>query len=58
MLAALPALGLLMAAGLGMNPLGFLFGSLPGLGCLVVGVALDACGLWWTHRMSSRAESA
>lgn len=58
MLAALPALGLLMAAGLGMNPLGFLFGSVPGLGCLVVGVALDVCGLWWTHRMSSRAESA
>ncbi|GAA3472496.1 hypothetical protein GCM10018965_070490 [Nonomuraea roseola] len=58
MLAALPALGLLMAAGLGMNPVGFLFGSLPGLACLVVGVALDACGLWWTHRMSSRAEAA
>ncbi|MGW4472777.1 type II secretion system F family protein [Nonomuraea sp. NPDC004354] len=58
MLAALPVLGLLMGAALGMNPLGFLLGSVPGLGCLTVGVALDACGLWWTQRMASRAESA
>lgn len=55
MLAILPALGLLMGAGLGMRPLGFLFGSLPGLACLVAGTALDACGLWWTQRMTTRA---
>ncbi|WP_084955895.1 type II secretion system F family protein [Thermoactinospora rubra] len=57
MLAVLPLLGIGMAAALGMNPLGFLFGSVPGIGCLAVGVALDVCGLWWTHRMAVRAES-
>ncbi|MFI6481323.1 type II secretion system F family protein [Nonomuraea sp. NPDC050663] len=57
MLAVLPALGLLMAAALDMNPLGFLFGGLPGLSCLTAGLALDAAGLWWTHRMAVRAES-
>ncbi|MFI7701835.1 type II secretion system F family protein [Nonomuraea sp. NPDC049480] len=56
MLAVLPALGLLMAAALNMHPLDFLFGSVPGLACLVTGAALDACGLWWTHRMATRAQ--
>jgi tight adherence protein B len=55
MLAALPALGLLMGAGLGMRPLDFLLGGVPGLLCLTSGIALDACGLWWTHRMAARA---
>lgn len=58
MLAALPALGLLMAGSLGMHPLGFLFGSLPGLACLTVGIALDACGLWWTHHLATQAEQS
>ncbi|MFI6816758.1 type II secretion system F family protein [Nonomuraea sp. NPDC050328] len=57
MLAALPALGLLMALALGMDPFGFLLGSLPGLACLLLGLALDACGLWWTHRMAVQAET-
>ncbi|TDE26673.1 pilus assembly protein TadB [Nonomuraea mesophila] len=56
MLAALPALGLLMAAALGMRPLTFLLGTLPGLMCLVTGIALDACGLWWTNRMATQAQ--
>ncbi|MEU8250153.1 type II secretion system F family protein [Nonomuraea sp. NPDC048916] len=58
MLAALPALGLLMAGALGMHPIDFLCGSLPGFACLVAGVALDACGLWWTHRMALRAQAS
>jgi len=58
MLAVLPALGLGMGAALGMRPLTFLFGSLPGLLCLLAGIALDACGLWWTHRMATRATAA
>ncbi|MGW3351066.1 type II secretion system F family protein [Nonomuraea rubra] len=57
MLAALPALGLLMAAALNMHPLSFLFGTLPGLMCLLAGVTLDICGLWWTTRMATRAQS-
>ncbi|MEV0198691.1 type II secretion system F family protein [Nonomuraea sp. NPDC050691] len=58
MLAALPALGILMAAGLDMQPLDFLFGSVPGLACLVAGITLDVCGLWWTHRMAVRAQAS
>ncbi|MFB4272549.1 type II secretion system F family protein [Nonomuraea sp. GTA35] len=57
MLAALPALGLLMAAALNMHPLSFLFGTLPGLMCLMAGIALDVCGLWWTTRMATRAQA-
>ncbi|WP_169949958.1 type II secretion system F family protein [Microbispora sp. H11081] len=56
MLAGLPVLGLLMAAGLGMNPLAFLLGGPAGFACLVVGLALDAAGVWWTHRLVIRAE--
>ncbi|WP_432928725.1 type II secretion system F family protein [Microbispora sp. CA-135349] len=56
MLAGLPVLGLLMGAGLGMNPLAFLLGGPAGLACLVVGLALDAAGVWWTHRLVTRAE--
>ncbi|WP_433513424.1 type II secretion system F family protein [Nonomuraea sp. CA-143628] len=58
MLATLPVLGLLMGSALGMRPLAFLFGSLPGLACLTAGIALDACGLWWTHQMATRAENS
>ncbi|MEV3978427.1 type II secretion system F family protein [Nonomuraea sp. NPDC049758] len=56
MLAALPVLGLVMAGALNMHPLSFLFGTLPGLLCLLSGTALDACGLWWTHRMATKAQ--
>ncbi|MEV0381811.1 type II secretion system F family protein [Nonomuraea sp. NPDC050643] len=56
MLAVLPALGLLMAGALNMHPLNFLFGSLPGFICLIAGVTLDACGLWWTSRMATQAQ--
>ncbi|TMR16672.1 pilus assembly protein TadB [Nonomuraea turkmeniaca] len=56
MLAALPALGLLMAAALNMHPMTFLLGSLPGFACLATGITLDACGLWWTNRMAARAQ--
>ncbi|MFF0770090.1 type II secretion system F family protein [Nonomuraea wenchangensis] len=56
MLAVLPVLGLLMAATLNMHPLRFLLGSLPGVTCLATGIALNACGLWWTHHMSTEAE--
>lgn len=57
MLALLPALGLLMAGALNMHPLTFLFGSTPGFLCLLSGLTLDACGLWWTTHMATQAQN-
>ncbi|MGR6913063.1 type II secretion system F family protein [[Actinomadura] parvosata] len=57
MLAVLPALGLLMAAALNMHPLSFLLGTFPGLMCLMTGITLDVCGLWWTNRMATHAQT-
>jgi tight adherence protein B len=56
LLAALPLLGLAMAMALGARPLSFLLGTLPGWGCLVIGIGLDLLGLWWIRRLSSAAE--
>jgi tight adherence protein B len=56
LLAGLPLLGLGMAAALGARPLAFLFGTVPGMACLVVGVGLDVLGLWWTRRLARAAE--
>jgi tight adherence protein B len=55
LLALLPLLGLAMGAALGARPLVFLFGSLPGLVCLLAGLGLDALGLWWTGHLAARA---
>ncbi|TMQ85295.1 type II secretion system protein [Actinomadura soli] len=57
LLAALPLLGLAMAAGLGAHPLAFLFGTLPGLACLITGVTLNLTGLYWTRRLARSAEA-
>jgi tight adherence protein B len=57
LLAGLPLLGLGMAAALGARPLAFLFGTLPGAGCLLGGVGLDVLGLWWTQRLATAAET-
>lgn len=56
LLAALPLLGVAMAVALGARPLSFLFGTLPGWGCLVLGTGLDLLGLWWIRRLSNAAE--
>ncbi|HEX6471448.1 MAG TPA: type II secretion system F family protein [Streptosporangiaceae bacterium] len=55
LLAGLPLLGLAMGAALGARPLAFLFGGVPGLACLLLGVGLDVGGLWWTQRLAARA---
>lgn len=55
LLAMLPLLGLAMGAALGARPLSFLFGSLPGLACLLMGVGLDVLGWWWTQRLAAAA---
>ena len=55
LLALLPAAGVLLAAGLGADPLHVLLETPLGLGCLVLGLALDGLGVWWTGRLVSRA---
>lgn len=54
LLAVLPGVGLLMAAGLGADPWHVLLGTPVGLACLSAGLALDGLGLWWTQRLVAR----
>ncbi|MQA83091.1 MAG: type II secretion system protein [Streptosporangiales bacterium] len=56
LLAALPFLGLLLALGLGVDPLAFWFDTPVGFGCLVLGLALDILGLLWMRRLGRAAE--
>ena len=53
-LAALPLMGLLLGAGMGVNPLGVLLGSAAGHALLVIGVALMCAGLLWSARIVGR----
>ena len=55
LLAVLPGAGLLLAAGLGANPLSVLLATPVGLLCLTGGLLLDGLGLWWTGRLVARA---
>ncbi|MFJ5260972.1 type II secretion system F family protein [Streptomyces sp. NPDC088387] len=57
MLAGLPAVGLLLGAALGADPLRVLLHTGAGLGCLFVGGALEGIGLWWALRIVRGAES-
>ncbi len=54
MLAVLPVGVLLLGAGIGGDPLGFLTGTTPGLVCLGVGLALSLAGLTWLERIADR----
>ncbi|MFJ3335237.1 type II secretion system F family protein [Streptomyces sp. NPDC086766] len=58
MLAGLPVLGLLLGTAMGADPLRVLLHTGAGLGCLVVGGAFEAVGLWWALRIVRRAEAA
>ncbi len=58
MLAALPALGILLGAALGADPLRVLLHTGAGLGCLLVGGVLEGLGLWWALRIVRGAEAA
>lgn len=55
LLALLPLVGLLMSAGMGMDPFGFLLGTRYGLVCLAAGAVLDALGVLWTGRLARAA---
>ena len=54
MLALLPVGVLLLGAGVGGDPLGFLTGSVPGLCCLALGLALSFVGMLWLDRIADR----
>ncbi|MGW6905653.1 type II secretion system F family protein [Streptomyces sp. NPDC054940] len=57
MLAGLPALGLLLGAAMGADPLHVLLHTGAGLACLVVGGVLEGLGMWWALRIVRRAEA-
>lgn len=54
LLAVLPGGGLLLAAGVGADPLHVLLETPVGLVCLVLGLGLDGLGLLWTDRLVRR----
>ena len=54
MLALLPVGVLLLGAGVGGDPLGFLTGSMPGLVCLGLGLGLSFVGMLWLDRIADR----
>lgn len=54
-LAGLPVIGLLLGTAIGARPIDFVFGSVPGAGCLVGAVVLDALGVAWARRIARRA---
>ncbi len=56
MLAGLPVFALLLGAGMGARPLRVLLHTWPGIGCLVMGGALEAAGVWWAMRIVRGAE--
>ena len=58
LLALLPLAGLLLASGLGADPLRVLLHTPAGVVCLLVGVGLDALGVLWTGRLVARAGGA
>ncbi|MET9380924.1 type II secretion system F family protein [Streptomyces sp. NPDC002928] len=57
MLAGLPALGLLLGAALGADPLHVLLHTGAGLGCLLIGGLLEGAGMWWALRIVRGAEA-
>jgi tight adherence protein B len=58
LLAVLPLAGMVLATGLGADPVAMLLHTPLGLVCLSGGLLLDALGLWWTARLVARAGRA
>jgi tight adherence protein B len=56
--AALPLLGIALGSAMGADPVPFLLGPPAGRLLCLVGVLLDAVGLAWTQRLTSRASRA
>ncbi|MGW2745855.1 type II secretion system F family protein [Streptomyces sp. NPDC001450] len=57
LLAALPALGLLLGSAMGADPLRVLLHTGAGLGCLVAGAVFEGAGIWWAARIVRGAEA-
>lgn len=57
-LAFLPAFGFVLGAGLGVNTLGWLFGTTAGRIVLVLGLTLEVLGWMWARRMITSVETA
>ncbi|OIV35671.1 hypothetical protein BIV57_20285 [Mangrovactinospora gilvigrisea] len=57
LLAVLPLIGVVLGTAMGANPVRILLHTAPGLGCLAVGLLLEAAGLAWTAALAGRAES-
>jgi tight adherence protein B len=53
LMAVLPLFGLGLGLLLGVNPVAVLLGSGLGVACLVGGLTLACCGLWWIERIVS-----
>ncbi|HUS22867.1 MAG TPA: hypothetical protein VMZ66_12750 [Aeromicrobium sp.] len=51
LMAVLPVFGLGLGLLLGVNPVAVLVGSGLGVTCLVAGLALACCGIWWIERI-------
>ncbi len=56
LMAGLPIFGLGLGLLLGVNPIAVLVGSGLGVACLVAGLALACCGVWWIDRIVSALE--
>lgn len=54
LMVALPIGVLLLGAGIGAQPWQFLIGSPIGLGCLIIGLALDLAGVWWMQGIAAK----
>ncbi len=58
MLSWLPLLGLGLGMVMGADPIGFLTGSVIGVGCLLAGLTFEVVGILWVRRLAARAEEA
>lgn len=55
LMAALPAVGLLLGSGMGGDPLAVLTGTWVGAGCLALGCSLACAGVAWIERIAASA---